>query len=114
MHKENQQSEENGESYVLVPKRWLESISRDQKQILSLLENGDSSAVHSVGDYLSEQEAKKLLNKKTTWFWKMRTSGQIASTKIGGTNYYEKKDILNILDKNKKNIPGLPFQKKIA
>lgn len=98
------------ESYFLVPKNWLETIVKTQERILALLE-GSQKQIGSLGNYITEREAIIILGKKTTWFWKMRKSGKLSSTKIGGTNYYDKKDIILLLDNNKVQLPGDPFQK---
>jgi len=88
------------ESYFLVPRALLEKIASNQETILSLLGKTNSNAEKSLGDYISEAEAKKLLDKKTTWFWNRRQSGQLPFSKIGGTNYYSRQDILNLLNAN--------------
>jgi len=90
------------EEYFLVPKRWLKSIADAQGEILHALRLGNTKTTENLGDYLSESEAKKVIGKKTTWFWKMRTSGRLPFSKIGGTNYYLKQDLLNILDKSRR------------
>ena len=88
--------------YVLVPREWLQTLAEDQKKILFLLENrGDSAAVNSIGDYVAEAEAKKMLGRKTTWFWKMRQSGRLPSSKVGNKVFYLKEDLLNLISGKK-------------
>ena len=54
----------------------------------------------SLEDYVSEQNAKKLLNRGTTWFWELRKSG-FPHTKVGGQVYYLKSDLVSYLESNK-------------
>lgn len=92
------------QSYLIVPKELLEEISENQKKILALLENGSASpADNHIGNYIPESDAKTLLGKKTTWFWKMRTSGRLPFSKVGSKVFYDRNDIINLLNNNKKN-----------
>lgn len=93
--------EQQSEVLLLIPKNFLEKISDQQKQILDIL-NLHQPTSDQLGGFISESEAKKLLGKKSTWFWNMRTSGQLAFTKVGNTVYYAKADIVELLNKNKK------------
>ena len=88
------------ETLLLVPSNFLESISESQNQIIELL-NKLGNENKSLGDYISESEAKKLLGRQTTWFWNMRTSGQLMFTKVGNKIFYSKDDIIKLLDENK-------------
>ena len=54
----------------------------------------------SLEDYVSEQEAKKILNRGTTWFWELRKTG-LPHTKVGGQVYYLKSDLVSYLESNK-------------
>lgn len=87
------------DQFYLVPGSVLEKILEGQSKIMDLL-NGKSASVgkDSLGDFISEADAKKLLGKKTTWFWKMRSSGFLPSSKVGGKNYYRMQDIQKLLD----------------
>lgn len=94
-------NEMNEEGYFLVPKAFLQSIAESNLKILSFLENGNNASINSIGDYISETDAKNLLSKKTTWFWNMRKSGKLAFSKVGGTNFYNKSDIIKLLENNR-------------
>jgi hypothetical protein len=98
---ETNQNEKNEESYFIVPKAFLQAIADSNRKILSFLENTNPNPINSIGDYISEREAKKLLNKKTTWFWNMRKNGKLAFSKMGGTNFYSKSDIIKLLESTK-------------
>ncbi len=91
--------ENSKDPLFLVPVSVLEKILDGQSKIMDLL-NGKSASLGKapLGDFISEADAKKLLNKKTTWFWKMRTSGYLPSSKVGGKNYYRMQDIQKLLD----------------
>ena len=57
----------------------------------------------TLEDYISEQDAKKILNRGTTWFWELRKSG-FPHTKVGGQAYYLKTDIVSYLESNKRGV----------
>ncbi len=77
----------------------MQLIEENQQKILNLL-GVENNEPDSIGDYIMEKEAKKLLGRKTTWFWKMRSSGQLPFSKIGNKVFYRKTDILNVLERN--------------
>lgn len=91
--------QEYKDQFYMVPGSVLEKILESQSKILDLLSGKSNFASKDpLGDFISEVEAKKLLSKKTTWFWKMRTSGLLPASKVGGRNYYRKQDIQKLLD----------------
>lgn len=88
------------DEYLIVPKRWMQSIADNQEKILSLLKERNGETASGIGDYISESEAKKLLGRKTTWFWQMRSSGRLAFSKVGNKVFYLKDDILGLINKH--------------
>lgn len=97
-------NEEKEEGYFLVPKAWLHAIAEKQDRILSFMEkSGNASAADCIGEYISEEEAKRQVGRKTTWFWNLRTTGQLPFSKVGKKIFYLKSDIKKLLEKNTKN-----------
>lgn len=90
---------------VAVPQPYLDSLLENQKEILALLK-GNNNSSQTVGDYIPEEEAQKMLGRKTTWFWGMRTKGKLAFSKVGNKNYYSIADIEKLLNSNKKETFG--------
>jgi hypothetical protein len=79
----------------VVPKTQLDQLLETQQRILQILEgNGNQK----FGDYLSEEEVKKMLGRKTTWFWRMRNIGKLSYTKVGGKVFYFRKDIEKLIE----------------
>lgn len=98
------EDETKEEGYYLVPKAWLQAIAQKEDRILSLLENGNIANPNDcIGDYISEDEAKRQLGRKTTWFWSMRTTGQLPFSKTGKKIFYLKSDIKKLIEKNMKS-----------
>ncbi len=96
-------NETTEEGYYLIPKAWLQAIAQKQDRVLSLLENGNIANPNDcIGDYISEDEAKRQLGRKTTWFWSMRTTGQLPFSKTGKRIFYLKSDIKKLIEKNMK------------
>jgi len=50
-------------------------------------------------DYITEYEARKILNRSTTWFWELRKSG-FPYSKLKGEIYYRKSDFVKYLELN--------------
>jgi len=98
--KNNNEGEKQSEALLLVPQSFLNDIAETQREILDYVKKLKPSD-ENVGDYITEAQAKKLLNKCTTWFWNKRTGGELAFTKVGGTIFYSKADILKLFDKSK-------------
>ncbi len=93
--------EKSKESMLLVPEDFLQDISEKTGRILELLaEERDSN--QSLGGYITEPEASRLLGRKTTWFWNLRKIGKLSFTKVGNKIFYNKADIIALLDSNRK------------
>jgi hypothetical protein len=78
-------------TFSVVPLDFLESIIGTQKEILKIIQ---PTELYSINGYLTEKKARELINKRATWFWQKRKSGQLPFKKIGSTIYYLEKDIL--------------------
>ena len=90
---------ENNDQFLIVPKALLDQILESTEKILTKL-NGDSitGKLALPADYMTEAQAKKMLDRGTTWFWNMRKDGFLPWSKLGGKNYYRKQDIQKLLD----------------
>ena len=87
---------------VAVPKSYLDGLLENQKEILDLLKGNTNLSSQTIGDYIPEEKARKILGKKATWFWDMRTKGKLAFFKVGNKIYYSMKDIVGLLNANQK------------
>ena len=87
---------------VLVPQSYLDSLLENSKEILILLKGKTNLSSQSIGDYITEEEAQRILGRKTTWLWDKRTKGKLAFSKVGNKIYYSIKDIESLLNANKK------------
>ena len=90
------------EILIAVPKSYLDGLMENQKEILNLLKGKPNLSSHSIGDYITEEEAQRIVGRKTTWFWDMRTKGKLAFSKVGNKIYYSMRDIEGLLNVNKK------------
>jgi len=84
-------------SMVILPAQDYEFIKDTVVELRSLLENGYSKSSTCLDEYISEKDAKVEFNRKTTWFWNQRNNGKLSYKKLGGTVYYLKQDLLNLL-----------------
>lgn len=88
---------------LLVPLDFLTEIREQQNKILETLST-KFQPKETFGDYISESEAKKILGRKTTWFWNLRKQGKIPFTKVGAKIFYSKAEVLSFIEANKKVI----------
>jgi hypothetical protein len=56
----------------------------------------------TLGNYISEIEARKVLKRSTTWFWELRKKG-FPFTKLGGETFYRIQDFVALLEQGFKN-----------
>jgi hypothetical protein len=83
--------------FLLVPQEDVEEIRNTLRDIKGQL-SGNKNKVKVLGDYISEKEAQELLNRKTTWFWQKRKSGELSGKKAGNQWFYRKEDIISFID----------------
>jgi hypothetical protein len=85
--------------FVLVPKEILEELIQaigDMKKIKDLLEKENHSG--TLGDFITEEKAKEIIGRGTTWFWNKRKSGELPGKKAAGRWYYKLMDIDKLID----------------
>lgn len=86
----------NEQGFVIVPHERLEAIEKAQEEILELLKSKNSKNSESL-DYVDEKRAIEIIGKRATWFWQMRTSGQLKYTKVGAKVFYSLQDIKQLI-----------------
>jgi hypothetical protein len=77
-----------------IPEEILDGLVAKQDRILELLEAKKEAFLNG---FITEKKASELINKKSTWFWQMRKTGQLSFKKIGQTIYYSLDDINQLL-----------------
>jgi hypothetical protein len=87
------------QALYMISQSQIDKILEGQQKILEILEGGSGQ---KNADYLSEEEVKKMLGRKTTWFWRMRNIGKLSYTKVGGKVFYFRKDIEKLLESGRK------------
>ncbi len=85
-------------SFVMIPSSIWEGIINDLKEIKDFVKIKDSEV--GLSGYVTEDEAKKMLGRKTTWFWNLRKSGKLTFSKIGSKIYYNKLEIAKLLNES--------------
>ena len=76
------------------------TIHKDIKPTILYSKNIDVEKINQ-NEFLTEKEARELLQKKATWFWQMRKDGLLPFRKIGKSIYYSKKEINHLLETSK-------------
>lgn len=88
---------------VLVTPEFLQEILNLQDRILQIL-TSMTDQKETIGDYISESDAKKILGRNTTWFWNLRKTGKLQFSKVGNKVFYSKADIFRFLEGNKRKV----------
>ena len=74
-----------------------ELLMKILNELGSIQKKLNMSEDESLGDYISEQDAKELFKRGTTWFWNLRKQG-LPYSKLGGEVYYRRSDLKEWLD----------------
>lgn len=82
---------------VILPAEEFNSLIKLTKEIHSQVFGNSLKTSNCLNEYISEKDAKAEFGRKTTWFWNQRNSGRLNFKKLGGTVYYLKDDLLNLL-----------------
>jgi hypothetical protein len=97
-HQEPQQIRNNHKPIKMNTENQLKKII---SKLSKIERHRDKESEKSLSDFISESQAKKLLTRGTTWFWNLRKEG-FPSTKLGGENYYDKKDLIAYFEMNRR------------
>ncbi len=76
---------------ILKKDELLEAIDEKFKQYFPM--QSQKEEVSTVGEYISQQEAMKLLGRKATWFYNKRQSNELPAIKSGNSWWYLMSDI---------------------
>ena len=87
--------------FAIVPYERMDELLEKVEMLTQKLNNLTAQS-NGLGDYISEKEAKELLDKGTTWFWNKRQSKELSAKKAGNTLYYKKSDILKFIENGKR------------
>ena len=74
----------------------LQEIKAELKEIK---QNVSKPKERDLGDWITQEEAMKLLRRGVTWLWQQRRAGNLKWTKIGGEVLYSYTSIMDYLDK---------------
>ncbi|MGD9992897.1 MAG: hypothetical protein AB7S69_06330 [Salinivirgaceae bacterium] len=86
--------------FFMLPQKDVDEIRDTLKDIQGKL-SGKNSKENILGDYVSEKEAQELLNRKTTWFWQKRKTGELIGKKAGNQWFYKMADIQGFIENGK-------------
>lgn len=84
---------------VLVPVQLVDEIKQLLNE-LKLNQTSKSDSLPVLGEFISEKDARKLLDRKTTWFYEQRRCGRLPYSKVGSKVFYRIKDIYSLISKN--------------
>jgi hypothetical protein len=84
--------------FAIVSIDWMEEMMRKVDKLTEAILKSPSREAEPLGGYISEQEAKHLLSKGTTWFWNMKKAGKLKGKKAGNRWYYKRSEILGFIE----------------
>jgi len=93
----NKSKSKTTDGFLIVPHEILESIEKNQVEILNLLK-GKENVNSETLNYVDEKKAIEIIGKKATWFWQMRKSGGLNYTKVGAKVYYSINEIKKLIE----------------
>lgn len=79
----------------------LQRLERKIDRIASIVEGIPSTHRTDLGEWLTEEQARELLQRGATSLWDLRKRKKITASKIGNRTYYERQSIINYIEKNK-------------
>ena len=98
---------ENNKIFMMVDKDQLQEVVESaMRKVLSFDTKSQSQEVKQLGDYISQSEAMKMLNRKTTWFHLKRKSGELSAKKSANQWWYKRSDLENFVNGGLDPIPN--------
>ena len=76
-------------------------LHQKMDRIISIIQQLPTTHNTNLGDWLTEEQAQELLQRKTTSLWDLRKQKKIIASKIGNRTFYDKSSIIEYLEKNK-------------
>lgn len=87
------------EDHFLLPQSKFEELKINLQEIKDLL-NDLKNKPTPLHDWISENEARKLLDLKETSLWGLRKKRMVTFSKIGAKVFYSKKSIEELIRRN--------------
>lgn len=91
-------------TFMMVPSEVIRDLAELARDLRKVISNFKSDAPLTIGDWVPEPEAKRMLGRKTTWFYLRRKSGELAGKKRGGQWWYHQNELLQFIEG--KNMDG--------
>ncbi|MBK7149036.1 MAG: helix-turn-helix domain-containing protein [Bacteroidetes bacterium] len=79
----------------------FERLHRKIDRVCAMVQGMPTTHHTDLGEWLTEEQARELLQRGATSLWDLRKSKKIIASKIGNRNYYNRQSIINYLEKNK-------------
>jgi hypothetical protein len=85
--------------FILIPQKKFDDLNQKVDLLIDIISKSSGQTV-KMNDWISQQEAEKLLGLKETSMWTLRKTRKIAFSKIGAKTFYSLKSIERLLGKN--------------
>ena len=84
-----------------ITRKDLTAINDELKTLKLLVEELTHKPQPVLGEWVSEEDLKRMLKRGTTWCWEMRKKGLLDYAKIGSENYYSMKSLERLFEANR-------------
>ena len=81
----------------------LNRLERKIDRISSMVQGMPTKHTTDLGDWITEEQARELLQRGATSLWDLRKRKKITASKIGNRIYYNRQSIINYINKNQIN-----------
>ncbi|MFN8321241.1 MAG: helix-turn-helix domain-containing protein [Chitinophagales bacterium] len=79
----------------------INKLNRKIDRISAIVQGLPTTHNTDLGEWLTEEQARELLQRGATSLWDLRKRKKITASKIGNRTYYNRQSIINYIDKNK-------------
>ncbi len=79
----------------------LDRLNRKIDRIGAMVQGIPTTHRTDLGEWLTEEQARELLQRGATSLWDLRKRKKIIASKIGNRTYYNRQSIINYIEKNK-------------
>ena len=83
--------------HIVLPERVQKQLERLEMKLDQLLTSSGSN----IEGFISEEQAKDLIGKKTTWFYYKRKQGYLPYYRVGQKIFYKQSDLLKLIEDGK-------------
>lgn len=79
----------------------FERLNRKIDRMVAMVQGMPTTHHTDLGEWLTEEQARELLQRGATSLWDLRKRKKIVASKIGNRTYYNRQSIITYIENNK-------------